>query len=64
MDDGEIGVAGCDHGEHAGPPVGVRRPQAGMARYNLPDSRQLELVNNGSGFDTHGKIMALMASVR
>jgi hypothetical protein len=64
MDDGEIGIAGGDHSEHAGPPVGLRCSQTGMAGYHLPDSRQIELVNNRSGFHAHPKIMASMPGAR
>ncbi len=64
MDDGEIGVAGRDDGEHAGPSVGVRCPQSGMTRHDLADSRQIEFINNGSGFDAHPKIMASMLGAR
>jgi hypothetical protein len=64
MDDGEVGVARGNDGEHACPPVGFRRPQTGMAGDDLPDSWQIELVNNGSGFHAHPKIMASMIGAR
>jgi hypothetical protein len=35
-----------------------------MARHDLPDSWQIELVNNRSGFHAHPKIMASMAGAR
>jgi hypothetical protein len=35
-----------------------------MARYDLPDSRQIELVYNGSGLHAHPKIMASMMGAR
>jgi hypothetical protein len=35
-----------------------------MARYDLPDSWQIELVNNGPGFHAHPKIMASMSGAR
>lgn len=35
-----------------------------MPRYDLPDSRQIELVNDCSGFHAHPKIMASMRGAR
>ncbi len=64
MDDGKLGVARRDDGEHAGPVVGLGGLDAGVTSNDLPNPWQIELVDYGSGFHTHVKMMASMSPKR
>jgi len=64
VDDGKLGVARRDHREHAGPVVGFGGLDAGVTRNDLANPGQIELVDYGSGFHTHVKMMARMSPKR